>query len=177
MSVNRKSALGAEEVFGLHSFTNPQNAWNVICANWGSDAEQMAVLDDNRFRQSVIEQAIIAIVHCKTGQITKTHLMDCLCLGDCITNYLVDFNFFYYSDAKKKFYTSVVDINESHWMGEFTESEIGIYKELDRLHNFRSLVDKALKFVSANALLFDLYNKDEVLDALLEIYWNNKPDL
>ena len=50
------------KVFGLQSFIDPQDAFEVVCLNWGSNTEEMAILDDYRFSQVIIERAIKAIV-------------------------------------------------------------------------------------------------------------------
>ena len=51
---------GNKNVYGLQSFTDPQDAFEVVCLNWGSNTEEMAILDDYRFSQVIVERAIKA---------------------------------------------------------------------------------------------------------------------
>ena len=88
---------GYKNVYGLHSFENPQDAFEVICSNWGSNTEEMAILDDYRFSQVIIERAIKAIVEFYIDRRDQKWLEDSFGINDVITGYLTNFDFFYYS--------------------------------------------------------------------------------
>ena len=163
--------LYAENIMGLHSFTNPQDAWNVMCTNWGTGYENMVILDDKRFCQTIVERAIIAIVGTSIGKYSEDWLNDALLSEIIMTDYLIHYNFFYYSEVTRKFYTSIVEIGDFCYLGNFTEEEMNIIDDLYFIHNVNPLIRIAFDFVSDKFSLFELYNKDEVIDAFLNLYW------
>ena len=165
--------LYSEDIMGLHSFRNPQDAWNVICANWRTKSENMAILDDKRFCQVIVERAIMAIVGTYIDKYSENWLNDALCIGNVETDYLIYQNFFYYSEATGKFYTSIVETDNCYYLGNYTEIEKRIVDELYYIHDINFLVKIAINFVSDNSCLFELYNQDEVMDAFLDLYWEH----
>ena len=85
---------GNKNVYGLQSFTDPQDAFEVVCLNLGSNTEEMAILDDYRFSQVIIERAIKAIVEFYIDRRDQKWLEDSFGINDVITGYLTNFNFF-----------------------------------------------------------------------------------
>ena len=81
-------------IYGLRSFTNPSEAWNVVCSNWTCNEDKLLVLNDEKFKKMVVERVIIKVVECKLGLITYDQCKDMLGLSESGTNYLIDFNFF-----------------------------------------------------------------------------------
>ena len=163
--------LYAEDIMGLHSFRNPQDTWNVMCANWGTGYENMAILDDKRFCQTIVEKAIAAIVGTTIGKYSEDWLNEVLGRGDNETDYLIYQNFLYYSETTGKFYTSIVEFGDFCYLANYTKAEKRIIDELFYIHDIDSLVDMAFKFVSDHSSLFELYSKDDVMNAFVDLYW------
>ena len=46
-------------IYGLRSFTNPSEAWNVVCSNWTCNEDKLLVLNDEKFKKMVVERVII----------------------------------------------------------------------------------------------------------------------
>lgn len=165
---------GNINIYGLHSFKTPQEAFGVICSNWGSNTEKMAIFDDYRFSQVIVERAIEAIVGFYIDRCGQKWLEDSLGINDVITGYLTDFNFFYYSAITRKFYTSIIESDSCSYNEDFSDEEILIINELWDIQCFDKLVFKALNIVIDNITLFNQYDQNEVLDEFLKLYWKNE---
>ena len=59
------------------------------------------------------------------GKYSEDWLNDALCFGNVETDYLIYQNFFYYSEATGKFYTSIVETGNFYYLGNYTEVEKG----------------------------------------------------
>lgn len=163
------------KIYGLHSFYNPQEAWDIITADWGYESG-IQILDDAKFEKAVIEQAIIGIVAAKNGITTLNVLKELLGIGSTITDFLCSFNFFLYSQKTGKFYTSILSGDGDYYNDAYSEEERRVFMELYTVHRFDILVSKAVDYVKSQSSLFDECKKEEVLEKLLEAYWN-EPDL
>ena len=165
---------GNINVYGLHSFTTPQDVFEVICSNWGSNTEEMAILDDYRFSQVIVERAIKAIVEFYIDRRSQEWLKDSFGINGLITGYLTNFNFFYYSALTRKFYCSIIDFDGCIYKKGFSDEEILIINELWNIHEFDKLVSKALNFVTDNITMFYEYDQEEVVEEFLKLYWKNE---
>ena len=56
-------------------------------------------------------------------------------------------------------------------LANYTEAEKRIIDELFYIHDVDSLVGMAFKFVSDHSSLFELYSKDDVMNAFVDLYW------
>ena len=61
-------------VFGLQSFTDPNEAWKVMSCDFGSYEINLQILNDKTFVKAVMEQIIIRVVDYKTGRISREEL-------------------------------------------------------------------------------------------------------
>ena len=165
---------GNINVYGLHSFTTPQDVFEVICSNWGSTTEEMAILDDYRFSQVIVERAIKAIVEFYIDRRSQEWLEDSFGINGLITGYLTNFNFFYYSALTRKFYCSLIEFDGCIYKKGFSNEEILIINELWDIHDFDKLVFKALNFVTDNITMFYEYDQEEVLEEFIKLYWKNE---
>lgn len=166
--------MSGNKVYGLHSFYDPHEAWAVMTANWGTNTEEMAILDDYRFSQVIVERAIEAIVGFYIDRYGQEWLEDSLGINDVITGYLTNFNFFYYSAITQKFYTSIIECNGCSYNKVFSDEEVLIINELWDIHSFDKLIFKALNFVLDNITMFNQYDQDEILEEYLKLYWENE---
>ena len=168
--------IDEKKIYELHSFTNPQDAWEVMGFEWGGSDESIHLLDDRKFKVAVTEKIIISLGLAKTAKISYDDAKEYLGFGVDKISHLTNFNFFLYSDKNKKFYTSIVGD------GAYYDSEIKVdewytvYKELHETYHFEELVAKGIEFVQTNLSLFDNSDKEIVMHELLEKFWN-EPDL
>ena len=97
-------------VYGLQSFTDASEAWKVMSSDFGSYEIDLQILNDNTFVKAVMEQIIIRVVDYKTGRISREELEFSLGVNsEAMDTYMVNFNFFLYSQKNKKFYTSIIE--------------------------------------------------------------------
>ena len=59
-----------KKIYGLHSFTNPQDAWEVMGYEWDGSDESVHLLDDRKFKVAVTEKIIISLGLAKIGKIS-----------------------------------------------------------------------------------------------------------
>ena len=168
--------MDKKKVYGLHSFYDPKEAWAVMTSDWGGKENGLQILNDTKFEKAVVEQAIIAIVYAKNGVIPIEKLHEYLGSGEIITDYLTAFNFFFFSDRTKKFYTSITFPNGDFYDEDCTNEGEDVFMELYHVHNFGKLTAEAISFVKAHTAFFDKYSKEEVMDKMLEAYWNHLDD-
>ena len=163
-------------VFGLQSFTDPNEAWKVMSCNIGSYEINLQILNDNTFVKAVMEQIIIRVVDYKTGRISREELE--LSLGvnnEAMDTYMVNFNFFLYSQKNKKFYTSIIETENGSCSGVLSENGKALFNELYTTYHFDDLIRRSLDFVKSKSSLFEKYEND-LMEEIREAYWN-EPDL
>ena len=159
------------KIYGLHSYTDPQKAWEVITSDWEHEAG-IQILHDKNFERAIIEQAIIGIAFFSNkGFPIIEKLEDKYSISDFLSSYLTDFNFFLYSEKSGKFYTSIVYDGNKYYDGDYTEDELNIFLELSSLYNFKNLLSKAVKFIRQHLSMFTQYDVDIAWDKLIELYW------
>jgi hypothetical protein len=90
-------------------------------------------------------------------------------LSESGTNHLIDFNFFLYCNKTRKFYTSIVHYNNTHWPG-LGSVEWKVYEELSQVYDFEYLVETGMDFVDSNSYLFNQYGED-ALDKFIDKWW------
>ena len=116
-------------VFGLQSFTDPSEAWKVMSSGFGSYEIDLQTLNDKTFVKAVMEQIIIRVVDYKTGRISREELEFSLGVhSEAMDSYMVNFNFFLYSQKNKKFYTSIIETENACCSGALSEDEKALFK-------------------------------------------------
>jgi len=99
-----------KNVYGLQSFTDASEAWKVMSNDIGSYEIDLQILNDNTFVKAVMERIIIRVVDYKTGRISREELEFSIGVNsEAMDTYMVNFNFFLYSQKNKKFYTSIIE--------------------------------------------------------------------
>ena len=163
-------------VFGLQSFTDPNEAWKVMSCDFGSYEINLQILNDKTFVKAVMEQIIIRVVDFKTGRISREELEFSLGMNrEGMDTYMINFNFFLYSQKNKKFYTSIVETKNGSCSGALSEDEKALFNELYTTFHFDDLIRRSLDFVKSKRSLFEQY-ENGLLEQIREAYWN-EPDL
>mgnify|MGYP003461502135 CR=1 FL=1 len=163
-------------VFGLKSFTDPNEAWKVMSCDFGSYEINLQILNDKTFVKAIVEQIIIRVVDYKTGRISREELEFSLGVNsEAMDTYMVNFNFFLYSQKNKKFYTSIIETQNGSCSDALTEDEKALFNELYTTYHFDDLIRRSLDFVKSKSLLFEQY-ENGLLEQIREAYWN-EPDL
>ena len=167
---------GNINVFGLQSFIDPNEAWKVMSCDFGSYEINLQILNDKTFVKAVMEQIIIRVVDYKTGRISREELE--FSLGgnsEAMDTYMVNFNFFLYSQKNKKFYTSIIETENACCSGALSEVDKALFNELYTTYHFDDLIRRSLDFVKSKSSLFEQY-ENGLLKQIREEYWN-EPDL
>ena len=163
-------------VFGLQSFIDPNEAWKVMSCDFGSYEINLQILNDKTFVKAVMEQIIIRVVDYKTGRISREELEFSLGVhGEAMDSYMVNFNFFLYSQKNKKFYTSIIETENACCSAALSEDEKALFNELYTTYHFDDLIRRSLDFVKSKSSLFEQY-ENGLLEEIREAYWN-EPDL
>ena len=132
-------------VFGLQSFTDPNEAWKIMSCDFGSYEINLQILNDKFFVKAVMEQIIIRVVDYKTGRISREELEFSLGVNsEAMDTYMVNFNFFLYSQKNKKFYTSIVETDNGSCSGALSEDEKALFNELCDMIRVCNLNNKEL---------------------------------
>ena len=163
-------------VFGLQSFTDPNEAWKIMSCDFGSYEIDLQILNDKTFVKAVMEQIIIRVVDYKTGRISREELEFSLGVNsEAMDTYMVNFNFFLYSQKNKKFYTSIIETENACCSAALSEDEKALFNELYTTYHFDDLIRRSLDFVNSKSSLFEKYDND-LMEEIREAYWN-EPDL
>ena len=167
---------GNINVFGLQSFIDPNEAWKVMSCDFGSYEINLQILNDKTFVKAVMEQIIIRVVDYKTGRISREELEFSLGVNsEAMNTYMVNFNFFLYSQKNKKFYTSIIETENACCSAALSEDEKALFNELYTTYHFDDLIRRSLDFVKSKSSLFEQY-ENGLLEQIREEYWN-EPDL
>ena len=111
------------------------------------DIKSMALslyLDDDAFERIIIERSIILRCKHKLGKITEEELMRKLGIGNgMISDYLLDFNFFLFSEKTNRYYTSRMEFRDDRRY-RWSKRQWDIYYELYEAFSFDKLVAAAM---------------------------------
>ena len=163
-------------VFGLQSFTEPNEAWKVMSSDFGCYEIDLQILNDNTFVKAVMEQIIIRLVDYKTGRISREELEFSLGMNsEGMNTYMINFNFFLYSQKNKKFYTSIIETDNGSCSGALSEDEKTLFNELYTTFHFDELIRRSIDFVNSKISVFEKYDND-LMEDIREAFWN-EPDL
>jgi hypothetical protein len=147
-----------------------------MSCDFGSNEINLQILNDKTFVKAVMEQIIIRVVDYKTGRISREELEFSLGVNsEAMDTYMVNFNFFLYSQKNKKFYTSIIETKNACCSSALSEDEKALFNELYTTYHFDDLIRRSLDFVKSKSSLFEQYEND-LLEEIREAYWN-EPDL
>lgn len=138
-----------EKFYGIQVFDNPKEAWFVMSSEYSKECEGLGegrifILDDDAFERIIIERSIMLRCKHKLGKITEKELMRKLGIAnDMISDYLLDFNFFLFSEKTNRYYTSRMEFRDDRKY-RWSERQWGIYYELYDTFSFDKLVAAAM---------------------------------
>ena len=163
---------GYKNVYGLQAFIDASEAWKVMSSNFGSYEIDLQILNDNTFVKAVMEQIIIRLVDYKTGRISREELEFSLGMNrEGMDTYMINFNFFLYSQKNKKFYTSIIETENGSCSGALSEDEKVLFNELYTTFHFDDLIRRSIDFVNSKISVFEKYDND-LMEEIREAFWN-----
>lgn len=166
----------------INKYDNPAEAWEEMGGIWGDywkGKEYLYVLDDSYMHSILLYRAIKKWRDKRLDGTSENH-----CRTDLLkTQYLLDFNFFYYSERTKKFYTSMMELKEGNRVF-WNDDQWDIFDEIRDIQDFEAIASKAEKMESEMAKnMTDILNEEEFNDRILDDFGiaalpigkNNKP--
>ena len=156
--------------WGIQKFRAAKEAFKVMDRAWGEnevDGEtHLEVLTDITFEDVIKARAFRILCLHKLGKISKDKLDSSLCRADDINDYLLDFNFFLYSEKSKSYYTSRMEYKDD-FVYLWSKRQWEIFDELRHLYLFDALVNEAERILND----YSSENLDE--DVIDEIIFND----
>lgn len=141
-----------ERYFGIQKFTDPVEAFKVMEGRWGEyggvDGTQtdLLVATPKTFKKVILTRAIEKYAEYKDGKIAWEDCSKALGIGDNVTDYLLDFDFFLYSEQTKSYYTCRMSFKDD-FVTEWNKRQWEYYEELYELYSFDLIVEKARNLV------------------------------
>lgn len=171
METNQVSTESSESIYGLKSYTDGREMWKVMTSKWSDTDEDFGIHNDSRFERALGARVLGRMLEYENGEISEEVLHGSLNLG-CISDYLLGFNFFLYSEKANKWYSSIVFYN-NHAIeaDECTEEHFQICDELFELYNIGAITIKAMAFFKKNRDLVK-ENSEKLYKAFLE-FWDD----
>lgn len=146
--LSEKHVDNDDEYYGIQSFSDPSEAWEVMRGEWDESApdqeRDIAILDDDTFPKIIKRRAIFMACSYLMGAFDKEVHDRALFVSKTVSDYLVDFNFFYWSSFSRKFYTSRMEFKDDH-VNLWSNRQWEIFKELSAIHDFKGICKDAIK--------------------------------
>ena len=99
--LSEKNVDNDDKYYGIQSFSDPSEAWEVMRGEWDESApdqeRDIIILDDDTFPKIIKRRAIIMAASYLMGTFDKDVHDRALLVSNTVSDYLVDFNFFYWS--------------------------------------------------------------------------------
>lgn len=161
-----------DNYWGIQKFNTAKGAFNVMDGAWGEnevDGEtHLEVLTDITFEDVIKARAFRILCLHKLGKISKDKLDSSLCRADDINDYLLDFNFFLYSEKSKSYYTSRMEFKDD-FVYMWSDSQWDIFDELRHLYLFDALVNEAERIL--NDYSSEIVDEDDIDEIISELGW------
>ena len=171
METNQVSTESSENIYGLKSFTDGREMWKIMTSKWSDTDEDFGIHNDSRFERALGARVLGRMFEYENGEISEEVLHRSLNLG-CISDYLLGFNFFLYSEKANKWYSSLVFYNNHELeVDECTEEHFRICDELFELYNIGAITMKAMAFFKQNRDLVK-ENGEKLYKTFLE-FWDD----
>lgn len=146
--LTEKNVNDDEEYYGIQSFSDPSEAWEVMRGEWDESApdqeRDIIILDDDTFPKIIKRRAIIMAASYLMGTFDKDVHDRALLVSNTVSDYLVDFNFFYWSSFSRKFYTSRMEFKDDH-VNLWSNRQWDIFKELSAILDFKGICKDAIR--------------------------------
>lgn len=142
-----KEEFENERNFGLQKFDTPKEAFDVMSGEWGENSEaisqgQLFILCDDDFKKLMFERSLMCCIKYKLGLINKEEYEYSLWLDEWSNDYLMDCDFFLYSEVGKCFYTCRMSFKDDQ-VYMWNQRQWAYYRELFELYDIASITDKA----------------------------------
>jgi len=166
----------SEKYYGIQSYDNPVDAFETMDQLWGecaAERETNLVLGEKEFFDQIYDRVVLKYAEYKNGKITKDEVQAALNMSPkCTTDYLLDFNFFFYCNRTKTFYTSRM---------EFKDDNVHVWND-DQWHIYYEIIEayQLNKYIALIVRHIEDYMKKEGIKILEDGYlyddllWNDK---
>ena len=146
-----KEEFENERYFGLQKFKTANEAFSVMSGEWGENCEgisqeKLLILCDKDFKKLMFDRSLKCCIRYKLGLIDKKEYEYALWLGEWSSDYLMDCDFFLYSEVGKCFYTCRMNFKDDQ-VYMWNQRQWGYYRELFKLYDIASISDKAAYIV------------------------------
>ena len=157
--------------YGIQAFDTPEEAFGLMASSWSSRSEEgMVILNDRQFIKMIGERIITILVDAMLGRVSKEKCKESLGLENGINDYLLDWNFFFYSSVNNRYYTSFTEY-KLDYCHVWCDRQWELFWELHQTYRFDELIDGAFRFVEDHQYLIDEYGEDS-LEIILDEYWS-----
>ena len=157
--------------YGIQAFDTPEEAFGLMASSWSSRSEEgMVILNDRQFIKMIGERIIRIVVETMLGRVSKEKCKESLGLENGINDYLLDWNFFFYSSVNNRYYTSFMEY-KLDYCHVWCDRQWELFWELHQTYRFDELIDGAFRFVEDHQYLIDEYGEDS-LEIILDEYWS-----
>ena len=135
-----------ERFYGIQKFIKPQDAFCTMSDFWGKEASYGAenlVVGEHHFLERILERIAVKQFDCEEKKVSKQKCSYALGTSKLNTlDYLLDFNFFFFSARNQCFYTSRMEFKDDY-VYQWNQRQWGYYYEIYSSYHF----DKLVKFV------------------------------
>lgn len=171
-TLGESEAKKDDNYWGIQKFNTAKEAFNVMDGGWGEnevDGEtHLEVLTDITFETIIKARAFRIICLHKFGKISKDKLASSLCRVYNMNDYLLDFNFFLFSEKSGSYYTSRMEFKDD-FVYMWSDSQWDIFEELRSLYSFDALVDEAERVF--NAYSSEIVDEVDIINIISELGW------
>ena len=140
-----KEEFENERYFGLQKFETAGEAFKVMSGEWSEayeTQEQLFIMCDEDFKKLMLDRSLKCCIRYKLGLINKEEYKYSLWLDEWSNDYLMDCDFFLYSEVGKCFFTCRMNFKDDQ-VYMWNQRQWGYYRELFELYDIASISDKA----------------------------------
>ena len=140
-----KEEFENERHFGIQKFQEPQDAFTTMSDFWGEGTygSENLVVGEHNFLERILERIAEKQFDCEEKKVSKQNCSYALGTSKLNTSdYLLDFNFFFFSERNQCFYTSRMEFRDDA-VYQWNQRQWGYYYEIYSSYHF----DKFVKFV------------------------------
>ncbi|MBQ2563440.1 MAG: hypothetical protein II559_08510 [Muribaculaceae bacterium] len=145
--MRKKEAFENERYYGIQKFYKPQDAFYTMSDFWGEEGIYCGtgnlVVGEHHFLERILERIAEKLFDCEEKKVSKENCSYALGTSKSKTlDYLLDFNFFFFSARNQCFYTSRMEFKDDA-VDEWNQRQWGYYYEIYSSYHF----DKFVKYV------------------------------
>ena len=144
--MRKKEAFENECYYGIQKFYKPQDAFCTMSDFWGQGmccGTENLVVGEHHFLERILERITVKLFDCEEKKVSKENCSYALGTSKLKTlDYLLDFNFFFFSARNQCFYTSRMEFKDD-FVYQWNQRQWGYYYEIYSSYHF----DKFVKYV------------------------------